>query len=361
MSRPARALLDPAALRHNLEQVKRHAPRARVMAVVKANGYGHGLAWVASALKQADAFAVASIDEGLLLRASGITQPIVLLEGFFDADELALLNAKVLAPVLHHAHQLALLEANPARVPHALWIKLDTGMHRVGFAPQEFPAVLARIRKLPGVREIRVLTHFANADVPSDSLTARQIETFRTRLNGQRLETSLANSAGIIAWPDSHGDWVRPGIMLYGSSPFADRSAATLDLKPVMTLETGLMAVHTRRRGEAIGYGGDYRCPEDMPVGVAAIGYGDGYPRHAPAGTPVLVNGHAVPLIGRVSMDMITLDLRTQPQARIGDRVVLWGQGLPVDDIARCAGTISYELLCHVAERIPRVTPNHAA
>jgi alanine racemase len=272
-----------------------------------------------------------------------------------------LLNAKALAPVLHHEHQLALLEANPTQTPHALWIKLDTGMHRVGFASQEFPTVLARIRKLPGVREIRVMTHFANADVPSDSLTARQIEAFRTQLNGHQFETSLANSAGIIAWPDSHGDWVRPGIMLYGSSPFTDRSAAALDLKPVMTLETKLIAVHMRRQGEAIGYGSDYRCPEDMPVGVAAIGYGDGYPRHAAAGTPVLVNGRPVPLIGRVSMDMITLDLRSQPQARIGDRVVLWGPGLSVDEIASHAGTISYELLCHVAERIPRVTLNHAA
>jgi alanine racemase len=214
--------------------------------------------------------------------------------------------------------------------------------------------VRARIQKLP-VREIRLMTHFANADDVSDALTSRQIEAFRRHTAGYALEASLANSAGIVAWPESHADWVRPGIMLYGAAPLRGKSAQDFNLKPVMSLHTALIAVHRRRRGETVGYGGDFRCPEDMAVGVAAIGYGDGYPRHAPPGTPVLVNGARVPLIGRVSMDMITLDLRTQPQVRVGDPVVLWGEGLPVDEIATQAGTISYELLCHVTERIPRV------
>lgn len=355
MSRPARALLDASALRHNLEQVKRHAPRSRVLAVVKANGYGHGLAWVATTLNQADAFAVASADEALLLRRAGITQPIVLLEGFFSADELPLLQAQQLAPVIHHEHQLRLLESQPALTPELVWIKLDTGMHRVGFAPTELTGVRARLQRLPGVREIRLMTHFASADDISDPATRAQIDSFRTHTVGQALAASLANSAGIVAWPDSHADWVRPGIMLYGAAPLIGKSASDFNLKPVMSLQTALIAVHRRRKGEAVGYGGNYHCPEDMAVGVAAIGYGDGYPRQAPPGTSVLVKGACVPLIGRVSMDMITLDLRSQPNAQVGDPVVLWGEGLPVDEIAAQAGTISYELLCHVTERIPRV------
>jgi len=355
MSRPARALLNAAALRHNLEVVRRLAPHARVMAVVKANGYGHGVNWVARTLEKADAFAVASIEEAVQLRESGVTKPIVLLEGLFEAEEATLLRRQALTPVLHQSAQLAMLETGSGASPESIWIKIDTGMHRVGFLPEEFPQVLARARRLSGIRQIGALTHFANADDVSDSLTRDQVTRFRSALNGEKLETSLANSAGIVAWPESHGDWVRPGIMLYGASPIAGRTAEALDLQPVMTLQTALIAVHRRRRGDAIGYGGDYRCPEDMPVGVAAVGYGDGYPRHAGSGTPVLLNGKRVPLIGRVSMDMITLDLRVAPGASVGDTVTLWGQGLPVDEIARSAGTISYELLCHVAERIPRV------
>jgi alanine racemase len=228
-------------------------------------------------------------------------------------------------------------------------------MHRLGFAPAQLAGVLARLRALKGIRDIRVMTHFANADDAGDARTQKQIEAFQAQVNGLGLETSLANSAGIVAWPASHADWVRPGIMLYGASPLSGRAAAELDLRPVMTLESALLAVHARKKGDAIGYGGDFTCPEDMPVGVVAIGYGDGYPRHAPAGTPVLVNGKRVPLVGRVSMDMITVDLRSQPGARAGDPAVLWGAGLPVDEVAAAAGTISYELLCRVAERIPRV------
>ncbi len=355
MARPARARLDAQALHHNLQQVRRHAPQARVMAVVKANGYGHGLAWVANTLKDADGFAVASTEEGMQLRLAGVLKPIMLLEGFFSADELPALQLRQLAPVLHSEQQLHLLESHPTQLPHAVWIKLDTGMHRIGFAPESFPDVLNRLRKLNGIRDIRAMTHFANADDAANASTRAQIALFRAKVNGAGLETSLANSAGIVAWPESHADWVRPGIMLYGGSPLLGKTAAELDLKPVMTLESALIAVHHRRQGEAIGYGGDFTCPEDMPVGVVAIGYGDGYPRHAPAGMPVRVNGQRAPLIGRVSMDMITVDLRDQPGARVGDPVVLWGDGLPVDEVATKAGTISYELLCRVAERIPRV------
>jgi alanine racemase len=356
MSRPARARLDAGALRHNLQQVRRHAPQARIMAVVKANGYGHGLAWVAQTLgESADAFGVSSIEEGVQLRLAGVTRPVCLLEGFFTADELPLLSKQHLEPVVHHEAQLKTLATAPASMPLTVWIKVDTGMHRLGFPPVAVPDVLKQLRNSPAVTKVRLMSHFARAEFSEDDVTRSQIDTFLALSRGLELETSLANSAGILAWPASHLDWVRPGIMLYGASPLVDKDAATLVLKPVMTLESALIAVQPRKKGDAIGYGGDWRCPEDMPVGVAAIGYGDGYPRHAPPGTPVLVNGRRVPTVGRVSMDMITLDLRSQPQAKIGDPVVLWGQGLPVEQVAESAGTLSYELLCHVTERIPRV------
>jgi len=353
MSRPARALLDAQALHHNLQQAHRHAPRARIMAVVKANGYGHGLIWAAQSLDAADAFGVASVDEGLQLREAGITQPVCLLEGFFHADELPLLAQHQLETVVHHENQLRALENASISAPIPVWLKIDTGMHRLGFAPEIVPEMLVRLKACSAVGQIRLMSHLANADNTADTVTPVQTERFRSFTPGN--ESSLANSAGILAWPQTHLDWVRPGIMLYGSSPLADVSADRLDLQPVMTLQTGLIAVNRHRKGEAVGYGGEWVCPEDMPVGVAAIGYGDGYPRHAKQGTPVLVNQRRVPLIGRVSMDMITLDLRAQPEAKAGDPVVLWGEGLPVDEVASHSGTISYELLCHVTERIPRI------
>ena len=359
MSRPARAQVYAAALRHNLQQVRLRTPRARIMAVVKADGYGHGLAWVARTLSDnVDAFGVASMEEGIQLREAGITHPICLLEGFFSADELPLLAKHKLAPAVHEEGQLkALAHASPS-LKLSVWLKIDTGMHRLGFAPASVPDALKRLRGSSAVAEIRLMSHFARGDIPSDPESKSQIDCFLACTTGLNLESSLANSSGILVWPQSHLDWVRPGIMLYGASPLTQLSAAQLDLKPVMTLETTLIAVHSRCKGDAIGYGGDWRCPEDMPVGVAAIGYGDGYPRHATSGTPVLVNGKRVPLIGRVSMDMITLDLSTQPRAKVGDPVVLWGQGLPIEDVAKNAGTIAYELMCHVTERIPRVVVN---
>jgi alanine racemase len=356
MSRPARALLDAAALRHNLQQVRRQAPQARIMAVVKANGYGHGLAWVAQTLgESADAFGVSSVEEGVQLRLAGVTRPVCLLEGFFTADELPLLSKQWLEPVVHNEAQLRALATVPASSPLTVWIKVDTGMHRLGFPPAAVPDVVQQLRRASAVTQVRIMSHFARAEFSNDDVTRSQINDFANLTRNLGLETSLANSAGILAWPASHLDWVRPGIMLYGASPLADKDATTLDLRPVMTLESALIAVQPRKKGDAIGYGGDWRCPEDMPVGVAAIGYGDGYPRHAPPGTPVLVNGRRVPTVGRVSMDMITLDLRSQPRAKIGDPVVLWGRGLPVEQVAESAGTLSYELLCHVTERIPRV------
>ncbi len=355
MSRPARALLSAEALRHNLERVRHYAPASKVMAIIKANAYGHGVTWAAGALRRAEAFGVASVEEGIELRTSGVTQPICLLEGFFDAGELPLLQQHRLDPVLHHEAQLWDLENSPLTDALNVWLKFDTGMHRLGFAPARAAEIFARVRACKAVREIRVMTHFANADNTFDNTTAAQIEQFDRATKEFGCESSLANSAGVVAWPKSRRDWVRPGIMLYGVSPVIGRSATELGLKPVMTLSSALIAIHALRKGDAVGYGGDWVCPEDMRIGVVAIGYGDGYPRQAGAGTPVLVNGKRVDLIGRVSMDMITVDLRSQPKTQIGDRVVLWGEGLPVEEIAQRANTIGYTLLCGVTPRIPRV------
>lgn len=354
MSRPARALLDARALVHNLQRVRDHAPKVKAMAIIKANAYGHGLAWAARHLAKADAFGVACAEEGMELRAVGIKQPICLLEGFFERTEIPLLQQHALAPVLHHEAQLRELEA--ASGPQIdVWLKVNTGMNRIGFAPVAVHDVLNRLRTTKTVGTLRAMSHFASADNKFDTATTTQTELFLQLLSGAGLELSLANSAGIVAWPASHLQWVRPGIMLYGVSPVIGMTAKSLDLHPVMTLASALISVQRLPRGAAVGYGGDFICPEAMPVGVVAIGYGDGYPRHMAPGAPVLVNGMRVPLIGRVSMDMITVDLRTQPNAKVGDPVVLWGRGLPVEEVATHAGTIGYTLLCGVTPRIPRV------
>lgn len=353
--RPTRALIDMDALRRNLARVREAAPSRRVIAIIKADGYGHGLCRVASALEEADAFGVACVEEASLLRAAGVEKRILLLEGFFSAEELSTIARLRLDLVVHNKEQLRQLLDASLDWPAAIWLKIDTGMHRLGFPPEEAREAWYRLAGNHNVAgPVRVFTHLACADDPSDNRTPQQMACFRDALEGVDAETSAANSAGILSWQETHGDWVRPGIMLYGVSPFMEGTGADHGLSPVMTLSTALLAVNRCRRGDAVGYGATYVCPEDMPVGVAAIGYGDGYPRHAPAGTPVLLNGRRVPLIGRVSMDMITLDLRDQPDARSGDPVTLWGLGLPVEEIARQAGTIAYELLCGVTPRVVR-------
>ena len=355
MSRPACALVSAQALQHNMTLARKHAVNAKIMAIIKANGYGHGLTWVAHILQDADAFGVASVEEGVALRDICGQQPICLLEGFFEPKELDLLVRHNLSPAIHNHEQLEQLGFPSSEDKPDIWIKVDTGMHRLGFSPEELPHVLQRLKNYKGIGKIRLMSHLANADDRSDSTTRHQIKCFLSLVNDSEIEHSLANSAGLVAWPESRFDWVRPGIMLFGVSPLLDSNAFDLDLRPVMTLQTRLIAIRQLHKGDRIGYGGEWACPEDMPIGVAAIGYGDGYPRHAPAGTPVLVSGKPVTLVGRVSMDMITVDLRNNPHARVGDPVVLWGEGLPVEEIARHAGTIGYELLCLVSERIPRV------
>ncbi|BAZ94852.1 alanine racemase [Thiohalobacter thiocyanaticus] len=355
MTRPVRARVALDALRSNLELARRTAPHSRILAVVKANAYGHGLVPVAQALEAADAFGVAGVEEALFLRQAGIKKPIVLLEGFFHGAELDEVIRHRLSLVLHAAHQLEALAAAAPAAPLRVWVKLDTGMHRLGFAPGELPSVLQRLQALEGVELAGLMTHFACADDRADPATRRQLERFDALAGGLEGEHSLANSAALLGWPQTHAGWVRPGLMLYGISPFVDSLAVDHGLRPAMTLETELIAIRDCAAGDAVGYGGAWVCPEAMPVGVAAIGYGDGYPRHAPAGTPVLVDGRPAQLVGRVSMDMITLDLRGLPEARVGSRVSLWGEGLPVEHIARAAGTIPYELVCAVTARVPLV------
>ncbi len=358
MSRAAFAEINLSALRLNLQRVRQCAPSARVLAVVKANGYGHGILRVARALDGADAFGVTSIDEALELRSAGISQRIVLLEGVFDASELPLVQQEQLDIVVHHETQLQLLQHATLDVTQRLrvWVKLDTGMHRLGFAPAQLPDVLRRLGASAGIApEVTFITHLASADERGNNVTAQQVARFEEFTRAQHGARSMANSAGTLAWPSTHYDWVRPGLMLYGISPFADSSAAQEGLLPVMTIKSRLIAINRFKQGDAIGYGGSWTCPQDMSVGVVAFGYGDGYPRHAVSGTPVLVNGQRVALIGRVSMDMITVDLRSQAQVQVGDLAVLWGQGLPVEEVARAAATIPYELVCGITQRV-RVT-----
>jgi alanine racemase len=351
----AYAELDLSALEHNFSTLRACAPGAKIMAVVKANAYGHGLVRIAKHLPQVDAFAVARVDEGVHLREAGIVQRIAVMEGFVCAEELALEARFHLEPLIHSSWQIDVLEGSELESAVGIWVKVDTGMHRLGLGIDEFAACYQRLQQCAKVKQpIPLITHLANADVLSDAVTPRQLELFRKVAVGPG-ERSIANSAGLLGWQSSHSEWVRPGIALYGVSPFPDRTGLEEGLRPVMTLKTRLIAIKSLRTGDAVGYGGEWICPHPTRMGIAAIGYGDGYPRHARSGTPVLVNGQRVPLIGRVSMDMINLDLTDCPDAAVGDTVTLWGEGLPVEEIARCAATIPYVLLCNVTQRVRMV------
>ncbi len=353
MARPTSATIHTEALRHNLGVVRARARDSRVMAVVKADGYGHGLERVARALEGADAFGVASLSDAERLRAVGMSQPIVLLSGFDEADDLPQLRRLNVETVVHHAAQLAMLEQAGVGDPIRCWLKADTGMHRLGFAPDAVRDAYARLSALPAVAsDIVLMNHFASSDEFDKPQTREQIRVFADATSGLAGLRSLANSAAVLGWPDAHGDWVRPGGALYGVSAVEGKPGAEFGLQPAMTLSTKLLAVNRICKGERIGYGATWECPEDMPVGVAAIGYGDGYPRHAPAGTPVLVNGERADIIGRVSMDLMTIDLRDQPHAQPGDPVTLWGTELPVEAVGAAAGTIGYELICSITRRV---------
>ncbi|MFN2381295.1 MAG: alanine racemase [Guyparkeria sp.] len=360
--RRARLQIDTAAMRHNLGIAREAAGSRSIFAAVKADGYGHGLLTAARAFSRAraDGLAVATPEEGVALREAGFSERILVLQGAFFSEELGLAARHSLELVFHDSSQLSLLEHEGTGIATRggrakgirAWIKVDTGMHRAGFPPGAVSAARERLSTCPIVAgPVGLMTHFARADEPDETPTERQIETFRSVVGNGAGETSLCNSAALLRSNTAEGDWVRPGIMLYGGNPFIFGEVAQYRLKAAMSLKTVLIAVRHVPRGESIGYGGRFVAPEDMPVGLASVGYGDGYPRHAPDGTPILVNGKRSQIVGRVSMDLVTVDLRGI-EARVGDEVECWGAGLPIDQVSQAAGTISYELMCQVSGQL---------
>jgi alanine racemase len=354
MARPLYAQINLAALRENLAQVRERAPSTQVLAVVKANAYGHGLARVLPALDGADGLALVELDAAILLREQHYMRRILLLEGFFAEGELDEVAHRRLAIVVHDIEQVRMLEAAALSRPLEVFVKVNTGMNRLGFRPSEVAAICERLAKTPAVAALRLMTHFARAE-EEDGL-AEPLALFEMACRGLPYPRSVANSAGIIRYSEVGGEFVRPGIMLYGATPLPYDTSEMLGLRPVMTLRSEIIAVQDLKANESVGYGSQYTASRPHRVGVVACGYADGYPRHAPNGTPVRVLGTKVRLAGRVSMDMITVDLTDVPEARVGSPVVLWGEGMPVDDVAAAAATVGYELLCAVAPRVPFVT-----
>lgn len=369
MARPIQARIDLSALENNL-QVARQATTSRLMSVIKADGYGHGLLHAAEALAATDGYALLDIQDAVRLREAGFRQTILLLEGFFGEEDLASVAEFDFTCVIHSAWQLAMLDAYPGSGKLDVWLKVNSGMNRLGFAPQQVAQTMEQLRRHRAARDITLMTHFANADDARG--VAEPLALFNDLAASHRVARSLANSAALLRYPATHADWVRPGIMLYGASPFAETSAQQLGLKPVMTLHSEIIAVRNMRAGECIGYGGTFCAEHSMRIGTVACGYADGYPRqsgrvepeapgtHRPtprgySGTPVLVDGQRTKTLGRVSMDMLYVDLGALPQAGIGSAVTLWGAGLPIEEVARAAGTIGYELMCALAARVPVV------
>lgn len=354
MSRPIQAIINHSALAHNLSIVRQYAPHTRILAVLKADAYGHGLLHTASALKNVDGFALLELDAAITLRTAGYQQPILLLEGFFSTMEIALVEQYQLSTVIHHTEQVSMLSDSKSRKID-IFIKVNTGMNRLGLSPKQLPQVIQELRNNQQVKNITLMTHFASADDPHERASVfRQLQCFQTITEKYNYPCSLANSAAIVNYPETHSDWVRPGIMLYGASPFSDKTAADLNLLPVMTLSSKIIAIHDLEAGDKVGYHGLFKADYRMRIGIVACGYADGYPRHAPTGTPVLINNQRGRLLGRVSMDMLAIDLTGIENTKLGDSVVLWGKGMPVEEIATYAETSSYELLCGLAARVDR-------
>jgi alanine racemase len=348
--RPLFATIDTGALKRNLAVARRHAPRSRIMAVIKANGYGHGLLRVARALAEADGFALLELDGAVRLREAGFDQRIVLLEGCFEPEELPLLVRHRLATVVHSREQVEMLDRLPPGSALDVLLKVNTGMNRLGFAPDEYVKARERLQRNPGIASLTLMTHFADADGASG--VAWQMERLGRFPGHDRLPRTLANSAAILRYPEAHADWVRPGIMLYGCSPFPEGTGEEAGLSPAMTLESRLIAVRELEPGDAVGYGGIFRAQRAMRIGVVACGYGDGYPRHAPNGTPVRVAGRLTGTVGRVSMDLLCVDLTAIPEARVGSPVLLWGGDMPIERVAQASGTVGYQLMCALAPRV---------
>ena len=351
MSRPLQARINLSALQSNLAVAKQHAPHSRIMAVIKANGYGHGLLRVARSLAGADGFAVIELNDAVALRDAGLQQKILLLNGYYGVEELPVIAAHGLAVVIHNQEQLDMLATAPLPVKLEVFLKFNTGMNRLGFRPEAANAVLAQLKNNKQVGGITLMTHFAFADVKEG--IAEQLEQFNRIAARANMPQSLANSAALLRYPESHADWVRPGIMLYGSSPFAETSAKQLGLRPVMTLQSQIIATQDLQPGDKVGYTGVFTAEKRMTIGIVACGYADGYPRHARSGTPVCVEGKITRTLGRIAMDMLCVDLSGIPDAAVGTPVTLWGEGNPIEDVAKAAGTVSYELFTKLNSRVP--------
>ncbi|KIF79860.1 alanine racemase [Noviherbaspirillum autotrophicum] len=353
MPRPLVATIHLAALQHNLAVARKSAPSSKIWAVVKANAYGHGLARGMRAFSSADGLALIEVDGAVRLREMGWRKPVLLLEGFFDPADVPVLAAHQVQTAVHCVEQIEMLEQSPVRSPIDVYLKMNSGMNRLGFPPETYRAAYERLRATPMVRHIGLMTHFANADdVLNPGLPLEeQLRRFQRGTDGISGERSVANSAAVLTRPETASDWIRPGIMLYGGTP-GGASAQEFGLRPAMTLTSEIIGMQEIDASEAVGYGSRFIADKPMKIGVVACGYADGYPRHAPNGTPVLVNGVKTRIAGRVSMDMLTVDLTDVPGSRIGSRVTLWGEGLPIDEVAGAAGTIGYELMCALAPRV---------
>ncbi len=353
MTRPISVLIDQNALRHNLGIFRQRAPHSQIMAVVKANAYGHGIGSVLPALGGADALAVACLEEALQLRQLGWRKPILLLEGIFEPREIADCIAHNLSVVVHHQEQVQMLLAARLTAPLPVFVKLNSGMNRLGFNPNEYHHAIASLRTQPMLAGITQISHFATADEAAG--ISAQLQVIDRHFADHPYPVSLANSAALLRYSETHRQWVRPGIALYGASPFSDISAASLQLKPVMHLQSRIIAIQNLQPGQAVGYGMSWVANHPTRVGIVACGYADGYPRHAGTGTPIQVNGQRTRTLGRVSMDMLCADLSEIPLAQVGSPVTLWGEAVPVDTVAQAAGTIGYELLCARAQRVPEI------
>ena len=348
--RPIQANISHSALQHNLNVVKQHAPNSKIMSVVKANAYGHGLVNVAHGLNATDGFAVLGLSEAIDLREAGFEQTILLLEGVFSNDEIKLAASFGVDVVVHSVPQLEMLERAKLARPINVHLKMNTGMNRLGFMPSEYLSVFNCLKACKNVAEITLMTHFATAD--EDVGIAAPLQRFQSTIKNLKQPLSLANSAAILRHPEAHGDWVRPGIMLYGASAVSGIPATEFDLKPVMQFTSEIIAVQTIQAGESVGYGNRFTATQKTRVGIVACGYADGYPRHSQSGTPIAVSGKLTQTLGRVSMDMLFCDLTDLPEANIGAPVELWGNLVPVDAVAEASGTVGYELLCAVSPRV---------
>lgn len=353
MSQRTKAFINLSALKYNLKKIREKTGDRHILAMIKANAYGHGIVPIANTLLDADAYGVATIEEAAEIIQANIHHPIVVMSGFVNQDELAFIDQHRLTSIIHHENQIDLLEKSKLKNPLKIWLKIDTGMHRLGITPESLPTFLSRLNQLKYIQKpINLMTHLADADNPHQEFTLNQLKLFQQLTHQLPGLKSVGNSAAIISYSNNLEDYARPGIMLYGVSPFADRTGKEFQLKPVMTLTSQVIAIKKVCRGEKIGYGCTWECPKDMDIAVIAVGYGDGYPRHAKNGTPVLINNKICPMAGRVSMDMITVDIGQTNNVKIGDEAILWGKGLPIEKVAASCDTIGYELLCQVTRRV---------